>query len=127
MNEHELQSSLIEWARLNIGRYPPLEWLHAIPNGAQYGADRRMAIIQAMKLKAEGLLPGVPDLFLPFAARGYFGFYLELKAPGKLSQVREGQAQFMAYAESAGFLCQVHDSFDGAREALIWYLEDGNK
>lgn len=124
MNEHELQKSIIDWARLNIPRYKELEWLHSIPNGAQYGSDRRLAIIQARKMRDEGLLPGVPDLFLPAARRGFHGFWIELKRPGALNEVRDGQREYMAYAESAGYLCQVHDSFEGAVEALEWYLAD---
>jgi hypothetical protein len=120
--EHELQTRVINWARNNATWAPCLEWLHAIPNGAQYGADRHLAIIQNNKLKAEGLTPGICDLFLPFPARGYHGLYLEMKSPGKLNDVRPGQRDFMTYAESVGYLCEVHDSSEAAIEALEWYL-----
>lgn len=124
MSEHDEQAAVIEWARWNAGKCHCLDWLHAIPNGAQFGRDRKMAVIQANRLKAEGLTPGICDLFLPFAARGYHGFYVEMKAPGKIREVRPGQADFMAYAESVGYLCQVHDSAQSAIEALQWYLGD---
>jgi len=120
--EHDEQKSLIQWAKKQACLYPALAWLFAIPNGAQYGKDRRLAIIQAQKMKSEGLLPGVPDLFLPYPARGFAGFFIEMKAPGKMKEVRPGQAAFMAWAESVGYLCQVHDSFEGAQEALLWYV-----
>jgi len=120
MSEHDEQTNLISWAR----RCPsPLDWLYACPNGAQFGTNRKLAVIQAGKLKREGLLPGVPDLFLPYPARGYHGFYIEMKAPGKIKEVRPGQAQFMEWAESVGYLCQVHDSFESAKEALEWYTQ----
>lgn len=119
MSEHDEQSALITWARMTRG---PLSWLYATPNGAQFGRDRKLAIIQAGKLKREGLLPGVPDLFLPYPARGYHGFYVEMKARGRAKDVRDGQREFMAWAESVGYLCQVHDSFESAREALEWYV-----
>jgi len=119
MTEHDEQTALIQWARMSPA---PLDWLFAVPNGAQYGSNRKLAMIQAGKLKREGLLPGVPDLFLPYPAHGYHGFFIEMKAPGKIRQVREGQAAFMQYAESAGYLCQVHDSFESAKEALEWYV-----
>lgn len=120
--EHDEQKALIGWARKQSGLYPALGWLYATPNGAQYGRDRKLAMIQAQKLKAEGLLPGVPDLFLPFPARGYHGFFIEMKAPGKIRDVREGQAAFMAWAESVSYLCQVHDSMESAKDALLWYV-----
>ena len=122
MSEHSEQSALIQWARSLAHRYPCLDWLHAIPNGAQFGSDRKLAVMQAVRLKAEGLTPGICDLFLPYPAHGYHGFYIEMKAPGKIREVRPGQADFMDYAESVGYLCQVHDSWDAAREALEWYV-----
>jgi hypothetical protein len=76
-----------------------------------------------MKLKAEGLTPGICYLFLPFPSRGYHGLYVEMKAPGKIQDVRPGQREFMQYAESVGYLCQVHDRLETAQEAIAWYLE----
>lgn len=117
--EHDEQSAVIDWARRQLGLYPCLEWLHAIPNGAFLAGGAR----QMSKLKTEGLVPGVCDLFLPFPAHGYHGLYIEMKAPGKLSRVRDGQREFMEYVESVGYLAQVHDSADEAIELLRWYVE----
>jgi len=126
LSEHTEQAAVIDWARRNKGAFPCLAWLHAIPNGAKLpyrkNAKGQRYSPEASKLKAEGLTPGVPDLFLPWPARGYHGFYVEMKAPGKIQDVRDGQRDFMAYAEGAGFLCQVHDSVDSAIEALKWYI-----
>jgi hypothetical protein len=97
---------------------PCLRWLHAIPNGAPFSGGARTAT----KLKAEGLVPGICDLFLPFAARGWHGFYIETKRPGSIGQVRDGQKEFMEYLQTVGYLAQVIDSFDGAVDALEWYL-----
>ena len=46
---------------------------HSIPNGGW----RNKAT--AVKLKATGVKPGVPDLFIAEPRGGYHGFYLELK------------------------------------------------
>lgn len=127
MSEHDEQTALIIWARMMSTATPALGWLFAVPNGAKLpyrkNAKGQRFSPEAMKLKAEGLTPGVPDLFLPFPARGYHGFFIELKAPGKMKEVRPGQVEFMAWAESVGYLCQVHDSFESAKEALEWYLQ----
>lgn len=82
-SEHAEQVAVIEWARLNAGRWPELAWLYANPNGAALPKrqDRfgRWYTPQARKLLAEGMLPGVSDLFLPAARGGYHGLYVEMK------------------------------------------------
>jgi hypothetical protein len=72
MSEHDEQVAFINWCKLNEARYPGLDLIFAIPNGGKRHP------VTAMKLKAEGVRPGVPDLCLP-VARGYHGLYIEMK------------------------------------------------
>ena len=60
--EHRIQAALFKWARYSAAETPVLRLMFAIPNG---GA--RDAITGAI-LKAEGVKPGVPDVFLPVAS-----------------------------------------------------------
>ena len=76
MSEHDDQAALFEWAALNEGRLPELALLFAIPNGGK--RDK----ITAARLKAEGVKPGVLDIFLPVARLGKHGLWIELKAKG---------------------------------------------
>ena len=127
LTEHQLQAQVIQWARAQSGMYPPLGWLFAVPNGAKLPFRKNAKTgkrysPEAMKLKAEGLTPGVADTFLPWAARGYFGFYIELKRPGKLKEIRPGQLEFLAWCEQAGYLAQVFDNFDDITGALLDYV-----
>ena len=105
-SEHAEQAAVIQWARMQAGACPPLDWLHAIPNGAKlpWRKNRKGQRYspEANKLKAEGLTPGICDLFLPYAAQGFHGFYLEMKRPGNMRGVRDGQKEFMQYCEKAG-------------------------
>lgn len=71
--EHEEQVRIFEWAALSRGKYPQLDLLFAIPNGSN------KSYAQAKKYKAEGLKPGVPDIFLPVAVGDYHGLFVELK------------------------------------------------
>ena len=57
--EHESQVAVINWCRMARKDYPEAQRIFAIPNG---GA-RHVAV--AIKLKAEGVRQGVPDLCLP--------------------------------------------------------------
>lgn len=124
MNEHELATLVVDWARLNIPRHRELEWLHSNGNGASYGPDPRFAAIQNHRRKQEGMVPGICDLFLPCARRGFHGYFLELKAPGKMNEVRDGQREFMAFVESEGYLANVFDDYDDVVNSLEWYLSD---
>jgi hypothetical protein len=71
--EHQHQKAVMQWANFQIGRYPELGLLFAIPNGG--ARDPRVGA----KLKAEGVKAGVPDLCLPVARGGFNALYLELK------------------------------------------------
>ena len=64
-----------------LSKYPQYKGLlFAIPNGG----DRH--ILVAMNLKSEGVVAGVPDLFLSIPRGGFHGMYLEAKIkPNSLS------------------------------------------
>lgn len=73
MSEHHEQSLTVKWARLNEARWPELRTLFAVPNAAK----RSKAV--AGRLKAEGMVAGVPDLALPIARCGYHALFIEMK------------------------------------------------
>lgn len=68
---------------------------HSIPNGG------KRDISTAKKLKQEGLLPGVPDLFVP-----ELGLYIELKRT-KGGMVSAEQKAFIAGLEGSPCWCIV--------------------
>ena len=70
-SEHDLQCECVQSFRTKYPQFSLL--LFAIPNGGQ----RHLSV--AAKLKAEGVLSGVPDLFLAFPSGEYHGLWLELK------------------------------------------------
>jgi hypothetical protein len=102
---------MLEW---NLARYPALKWIHAIPNGG----FRNKAT--AGKMKAEGVKPGVSDIFVPIPANGYHGLYIEFKA-GKntLSPV---QKEFRDFVISRGYSFYLAYSAAEAMAALSIYL-----
>lgn len=89
------------------------------PNGDARGRDREHARRVAARLKAQGLVPGIPDLFVLHEGR-LLG--IELKAPpprlasGKTSaakpSVSDAQVDVMARLEAAGAPCRVCRSID---------------
>lgn len=73
--EHKEQSALIRWWSLQHHHFDLPEYaLFCIPNGG----SRHM--LTAVRLKAEGVRPGIPDLCLAVARRGYNGAFIEMKA-----------------------------------------------
>lgn len=46
--EHDEQAALFDWAQAHEGKYPPLKFFHAIPNGGY------RAKYTAVKLKKRG-------------------------------------------------------------------------
>ena len=109
--EHEIQVNCVNYFRL---RYPK-GLIYAIPNGGQRN------VIVASKLKAEGVLSGVPDLHIPMAKKGYNGLYIELKN-GKAGKVSENQLTIMEKLQNEGYRCEVCRSFDEFRNVVDNYM-----
>lgn len=99
-----------------------LKWIHAIPNGGSRGGDKRSAMIAGANMKAEGVKTGVSDIDVPYAARGYHGFKIEMKAPGKLNGESEEQKEYGAWLRECGYLYSVFDNWGDALRAILWYL-----
>jgi hypothetical protein len=117
--EHLEQSALFHWASVMSSKHPALALMFSIPNGGH----RHIAV--AMKLKAEGVKAGVPDIFLPWPRsgsmwpndKGAHGLFVEMKSTkGKLSPA---QIAWMRNLQSAGY--QVEVSYEWPHAAgLIW-------
>ena len=80
--EHEEQREVVMWFRR---KYAPVR-IFAIPNG---GLRSRAT---AARLKAEGVSPGVPDLFVPF-----YRLWIEMKRTkgGRLSTEQKDWQQYL--------------------------------
>lgn len=101
-----------------------LEWLHAIHN--QGHGDQ----IRGGKAKAEGVKPGVADLFLPvprpFIENGclvgvYHGLYMEMK-PLKSGKPSDEQELFRDYVVARGYRWLCCHGWKQGRDSLATYL-----
>lgn len=114
-SEHSIQSALVQWARLSEKIYPELALLHSIPNGGFRSYKT------AKEMKTEGVLAGVPDLFLPVARGEYHGLYIEMKSgKGKLS---ESQKKVIPKLLEQGFSVIISNDWKAAAEEIIRYLK----
>jgi hypothetical protein len=114
--ESQHQRAFVLWRNYWWDHYPVLRLLYAVPNGG-YRTDKTAAI-----MKLEGQLPGVPDLCLPAARRGYHGLYIEMKRP-KEGRLSDHQREFIAALEAEGYLVRVCRGFEEAKRAVVEYLE----
>jgi len=113
-SEHAHQVALFVWASQQSDLR--LKFMFAIPNGGL----RQPAT--AMKLKAEGVKSGVPDIFLPVARSGYHGLFIELKRPKK-SRLTKHQTMFAQFLLEMRYLVRVAYGFEQAKNFILEYLE----
>ena len=114
--ESNEQISLFQWAKLAQGQHPELKLLHAIGNG-----NGRTSVIQGARMKREGVLAGVSDIFLPVSWGGYHGLYIELKVKGNTTT--PSQKWWIAETSKQGYYSTVCFGWIEAKEIIARYLE----
>lgn len=103
-SEHVEQRCFVEWVRLKHGVR-----IFAIPNGGKRGR------LEALRLVAEGVSSGVPDLCIP-----EWSLWVEMKA--RKGRVSKNQHDWIDYLNSIGHTAIVAYGFEDAVaqvEALI--------
>jgi len=107
-SEHDEQVGFINWFR---AKYPQV-LIFAIPNG------EKRAITVAKRLKAEGVVRGIPDLFIP-----QFNLWVEMKriSGGRLSPEQRAMIQ---YLEGIGQKVIVGKGAADASRQILEFLEE---
>lgn len=118
-SESQLQSECVRWFRYQYPEYRLL--LFSIPNGGKRN------ISTAKRLKAEGVVSGVADLFLAVPCQNdegeynWLGYFIEMKyAKGKQT---ESQIEFQKEVEHQAYKYSTCNSFDDFKELIENYLE----
>lgn len=110
--ESELQIACVNWFRYQFPQYKML--LFSIPNGGLRN------IKTAVTLKREGVVSGVPDLFLSIPRADWHGMYLELKAGN--NDLTMNQDIFFMMAQKQGYKCEVVRSLDQFIREVNYYM-----
>lgn len=113
-SEHDEQKALFQWSALHAGRCPELALMFAIPNGGKRDP------VTAVRLRDEGVKPGVPDICLPVARQGWHGLFIELKW-GR-NKPSEPQLDWLARLTEQGYLAVVAWGWQEAAEVIRDYL-----
>lgn len=102
-SEHQEQAGFVQWFRAKW----PRVLIFAIPNGGKRN------ISTARNLKLEGVMPGVPDLFIPA-----WGIWIEMKRQ-KGGRLSPDQIEMINYLESIGHHVIVgHGATDASAKLL---------
>ncbi len=113
MKESEHQKLIWKWAK----QHPICcDFLFAIPNGGT------RHIKEITNLKAQGLRPGVSDLFLAYPIHGYAGLWIELKKKhGAL--LSEVQQIWLDRMFEVGYQVQVAHGWEEGIKYIEEYLK----
>jgi hypothetical protein len=111
-SESDLQSLCVKWFRI---QYPNYKYrLFAIPNGGLRN------IRTAVRLKREGVLAGVPDLFLAVPKLHYGGLFIELKN-GNSGKLTDHQ-KLMISELGASYMIVIVKTFEEFKKTINDYL-----
>jgi hypothetical protein len=73
-----------------------------------------------VRLKAMGVRPGVPDVWLPIAARSYIGLAIELKVGDNTTS--DLQDAWLKRLTEAHWWAQPCKGWTAAAQRICWYL-----
>ena len=108
------QSKFIEWCQSQP--IPELQMIFAVPNGGQ----RQIGV--ALKMKREGVKPGIPDLFLPIPKKNYHGLFIEMKRRGKTGTLSPQQKDVITGLVIQGYCVVVAKGYHNAIRSVVAYL-----
>jgi len=113
--EHDEQVALFREMHLRGCTDPRWRQAFAIPNGG------KRSIGVAVKMKAEGVRAGVPDMFLPIPVGSFCGMFIELKKR-QGGQISSAQRAFLANLDSR-YRAVVANGAQQAIDKILAYLE----
>jgi len=116
------QQQVVEWSKwaykCNPIAYPNLDLLHCSLNGV------KLTKTQSGIAKGQGMLSGVPDLFLPVPRQNYHGLYIEMKS--QKGRVTENQEWFLSKTEGLGYKTAVCYSANEAIKTIQDYYNESH-
>ncbi len=119
--EAKLQASCVRWFRMQYPKYRKL--LFSSLNGVVLKGTPEQRARTWNRLKEEGAVTGVADLFLSVPSGDLAGLYIETKTPrGKQSQA---QKEFEAAVLEAGYGYAMPRDFEEFSNIVKNYLKSG--
>jgi len=113
LTESQEQVAFMQWVDMFFNGNE--EFVFAIPNGGLRN------VVVAKKMKAEGVKPGVPDLFFTLARGGYHGLFIEMKRI-KGGSTSKDQKDKIERLRNCGYKVDVCKGFDEAKKSILEYV-----
>ena len=119
MSEKTEQKSLVSW--FNIQYKDAI--IMAIPNAQKFLSQAKNMAWLISSMKAEGMVVGASDLFIPYPKGPYHGMFLEMKDRGKTyASVSQEQREFIMDMKRQGYYADWAAGFDIGRGIIIPYM-----
>jgi len=116
MSEEEHQTRLFEELAILTRTNPMFDLPFHIANGGMRHKST------AGRMKAAGVKPGVPDIFVPVASYGYHGLFIELKSLKKGVKLSSAQINKGYKLAEQGYAMVVCNGWRSALKTIIKYL-----
>lgn len=121
-NESLIQSQCVYWFKIQY----PNKIIYAIPNGGsrskfQNKKTGKWFSPEAQRMKREGVLPGVPDLFVAEPTSEYHGLYIEMK--DGTNTPSDAQRDLISALIFRGYACVVCYSLDEFMQIIKDYFK----
>ena len=120
--EDDEQAALFYYLDSQTGKYPDLALAYHVPNGANYGPNPKLRVIQATRMRRIGLKKGVPDVVIPIARGGYHGLYIEMKRTKQGSEWTEEQKWYAMALTRQGYKTELCYGATPAIKAVADYM-----
>ncbi len=116
--EYDYQCAVFQWVEFNKVKYPELKFMYAVIN-----ETRGISPQKGARDKRQGKRSGVPDICLPAARGGYFGLYIEMKAPK--GQLTDNQIRYAIFLKDQGYCVACCKSPESATKTIKDYMALG--
>lgn len=117
--EHQEQCTVVRWFDVQFPEFRGR--LFAVPNGAHLAGTTGQRAAKMSRHKAEGLRPGVPDLWLPVARKGFHGLVIEMKREVG-AKITAEQADWLEWLGAQGYMAVCCRGAEPAMETIKTYL-----
>lgn len=113
-SESAEQTAFVSWFRLQF----PKVLIHSVPNGAHLAGNAAQRAAKMTRLKAEGLVPGIPDLHIP-----EWCLWIEMKRQ-KGGRVSNDQTDICAQLTAIGDTVIIAKGWEDAKQQLMTAIEN---